>query len=160
MKNHKHVLSRLSPLQRTQLQRNNSPNSLPIVHAVSNDERIVLQRRANSSTNDAMFLSQLNMLKHTCTKLSTEALVGWKNRSQYFNQRDHHVDAPMDDDTLQICQSERKLKMLTISWLKLDKAFCLKLQRSNRDSNQNESGELRDKHASLPHEMQLKRHFF
>ena len=157
MKNCKHDLSRLSPAERLQWQRDNPPHSLPNVHALSNNQIIILRRRVNRSTNSTTLISAFTMLKNLHNGLSNEALVAWKNRSHHLNQREEHVDVPMDDNVLNICQSETQLKILTISWLNLEKMLCLKLQRSNRHINESGSGELRDKCISLPLKMKLKR---
>ena len=84
-------------------------------------------------------------------------LVAWKNRSHYLNQREVCTDVPMDNSVLDIYQSETQLKILTISWLNLEKMFYLKLQRSNSNSNKSGSGESCDKYISLQHKIKLKR---
>ena len=102
MKNYKQAASRVSPSQRLQWQRDDSPPSLPSIHDLSNNQRIILRRRVNRSTNDVMFLSQFNTLKNVHADLSHESLVAWKNRSVYLNQREPHVGVPMSDDVLKI----------------------------------------------------------
>ena len=111
MKNYKQELPRVSPSQRLQWQRDNSPPSLPNIHDLSNNQIIVLRRRVSRSTNNMTLVSQFNMLKNAHADLSHESLVAWKNRSIYLSQRDPHVDVLMNNGVLKICDSEMQMQI-------------------------------------------------
>ena len=158
MMNNKNELSQMSSAQRLEWQRNNSPRYVPNIHVVNNNNMIMLQRRVNRTTQQQTTLTIFNILKNLYRNLDNEVVIALRNRSRFLNERDPHINIDLDDNVFRICETEMQHKILTISWLNMEKLLHSKLARSNRNNNQ--GGVLCDRYSSLPHKVKMKRQIF
>ena len=158
--NFKNDLSRLSPIERSQWKRNNSPRSLPNTRLAKNDQSIMLQRRVHRNTQEVTLLSAGHTMKNLHGNLGMEMVIALKNGARHLNNRAPHVNAEMNDDVIGTCDEEVQHQILNMSWLNLEKLFHLKLQRANMNSNESGRGMMRGRFASLPHKIKMKMQIF
>ena len=69
----------LTPIERNQWQRDNSPQSAPNVHQITNDCVIILNRRRDRESNSHVLQSACVILRRKYHELSNETLMTWKN---------------------------------------------------------------------------------
>ena len=125
----------LTPMQRNQWRRDNSPQSAPNVHQITNDCIIILNRRRDRESNSHALQSAHVTLRRKHHELSNETSMAWKNRARHLNQRAPCVHAPMDHRVEEIATVQVQLQVLTTSWSNMERLLHLKLCRSNRNNN-------------------------
>ena len=78
------------------------------------------------------------MLRNIHSNLGTKVAIALRNVSRFLNERDPHVNIDLDKNAARICQTDVQHKMLTTSWLNVEKLTQPNLARSDRMSNAHE----------------------